>query len=384
MSSKGLRSTDERGEQASSGGPEDLVVPALAALVLRQARRALFEDRMVAGVDKSPGAPVGLEAEDRRAMALVSRVCISRGASDLGAEIHELLYHCTLPLGRWLPLPTIDKRGLSETVLIGGDDGAPTAEAAELASGFSTVTAGVEELLFATFRDALDKQPKTDAYKYYSSIREFVVRNPLATTEKIKSFALDNDLPSALWMLVQQSFYEPIPLGWADRGQLALCAHCGNAMRPVSGAHRCRTNACSAAYPAESSESVTLEGRLRVRRGVHQYWVEPGVDEIRLFDELHSRGAKPDLYPYMDRVDIAVGDTGMDLKSYASPELLGDKIRRNKGGLNHYRHKWLVIPDWLVARTPGYLDRLRHALEEAAGSIRCLSTSEVLKAVGHA
>ena len=86
----------------------------------------------------------------------------------------------------------------------------------------------------------------------------------------------------------------------------------------------------------------------------------------------------------MDRVDIAVGDTGIDLKSYASPELLGDKVRRNKGGLSHYRHKWLVIPDWLVARTPGYLDRLRHALEDAASSIRCLSASEALKEAGHA
>ncbi len=379
-----MRTKEKLGEQTSPVGPEDLVVPALAALVLRQARRSLFEDRMVAGVDKSPGGPVGLESEDRRAMALVSRVCLSRGASDLGAEIHELLYHCTIPLGRWLPLSSIEKRGLSETVLISGEDGAPTAEAAELAAGFSSVTAGIEELLFATFRDALDKQPKTDAYKYYSSIREFVVRHPVTTAEAIKSFALEGDLPSALWMLVQQSFYEPVPLGWSDRGHLALCAHCGNAMRQVSHALCCRTNACSVALSAKAHELVAVNGQLRVRRGVHQYWVEPGVDEIRLFDGLRSRGAPAELYPYMDRVDIAVGDTGIDLKSYASPELLGDKIRRNKGGLSHYKHKWLVIPDWLVARTPGYLERLRHALEDAASSIRCLSASEALKEAGHA
>lgn len=384
MASKRLRTNKERREQTSPVEPEELVVPALAALVLRQARRSLFEDRMVAGVDKAPGGPVGLEPEDRRAMALVSRVCISRGATDLGAEIHELLYHCTMPLGRWLPLPSIEKRGLSETVLISGEDGAPTAEAAELAAGFSSVTAGIEELLFATFRDLLDKQPKADAYTYYSSIREFVVRNPVATADTIKSFALEGDLPSALWMLVQQSFYEPVPLGWSDRGQLTICAHCGNAMRSVSHALRCRTNACSVALSAKSEESVPLDGQLRVRRGVHQYWVEPGVDEIRLFDGLRSRGAPAHLYPYMDRVDIAVGDTGMDLKSYASPELLGDKIRRNKGGLSHYKHKWLVIPDWLVSRTPGYLDRLRHALEDAASSVRCLSASEALKEVSHA
>jgi hypothetical protein len=60
-------------------------------------------------------------------------------------------------------------------------------------------------------------------------------------------------------------------------------------------------------------------------------------------------------------VDLAVGGIGVDLKMYASPETLGRRFQKSIGGLSHYAHKLVVIPDWLVAETPSYLDRLRSA-----------------------
>ena len=373
------------GLQESSGSrPKHarLVVPALAALVMRQARTSLIEGRMIAGVDKRYASPIGLSAEDRRAMALVSRACLASGNRDYGGEIHDLLAMCTLPLGQWLLVKEVTDAGLAETRLISQDNGAPTSEAAELAAGFSTVAAGVEELLFATFREALEKQPKAAAYEYYASIREFVVRHSLASSDQIKGFGME--LPSKLWMLLQQHFYEPVPFGWSNEGKVSICSSCGNAMRKSPGGLVCRTAACAASRAATVGGTRPIDELLRVTRGIQQYWVEPGLDELRLYDALVRKGVAADLYPLMDRVDIAVGDIGIDLKAYASPELLGEKIRRNKGGLAFYEKKWLVIPDWRVDGTPQYLDRLRHALEEASKVIRSLSLTEALRELADA
>ena len=93
-------------------------------------------------------------------MALVSRLCLSHGLPDNGAEIHQLLSLCCQPMKDWLPEAALDAAGWGDIVLINGEDGSPTIEAEELASGFSTVTAGMEEMLFQKLVDLLDKQPR--------------------------------------------------------------------------------------------------------------------------------------------------------------------------------------------------------------------------------
>jgi hypothetical protein len=45
------------------------------------------------------------------------------------------------------------------------------------------------------------------------------------------------------------------------------------------------------------------------------------------------------------------------------------------GGLVHYKHKWLVIPDRLIQRIPAYLERLRSAL--GSSPVRVLAASAV-------
>lgn len=356
-----------------------LIVPALASLVMRQARISLIEGRMIAGIDKKYGSPIGLTVEDRRAMALVSRACISRGLPDYGSEIHNLLTMCARPLGDWLPLQVVTDGGLSLTRLVSGEYGSPTPEAEELAKDFSTLTAGIEEQLFTIFRETLDKHPKSSAAQYYTAIREFVIRHPLADGEEIKAFG--SELPSTLWMLLQQQFYEPVPFGWTSNGSVTVCAHCGNAMRQVTTGMVCRTAACAQSSKALAKGTRSVGELLRVSRGIQQYWVEPGIDEIRFYDALASHHIVAELYPSLDRVDIAVGNIGVDLKSYTSPELLGRKINRGLGGLAFYEKKWLVVPDWLVGCTPHYLERLRSALEDTSKVVRCLSVSAALKEI---
>ncbi|MHB8254299.1 MAG: restriction endonuclease-related protein [Acidiferrobacter sp.] len=368
-------------EPAESGtSPDDvfsLLLPALSALVMRQARIAVIEGRMIAGVDKKYGSPIGLAVEDRRAMALVSRACLSLNLPDYGSEIHNLLAMCVKPLGEWLPVTVVSDAGLSLTRLISDEYGAPTPEAEELAKGFFSLTAGIEEQLFAKFREALEKHPKASATDYYTAIREFVIRHPLADGGEIKTFG--GELPSTLWMFLQQHFYEPVPFGWTTAGEVSVCGHCGNAMRQTLTGPSCRTVTCAVLNAALVKGTRPVAELLRVSRGIQQYWVEPGIDEIRFYDALVSHYIVAELYPHLDRVDIAVDNIGIDLKSYSSPELLGRKIGRDKGGLAFYEKKWLVVPDWLIACAPHYLDRLRSALDDAAKGVRCLAVSAALR-----
>ena len=83
-----------------------LVAPALAALVVRTAAQLHNEGMgvVVSGVTRRPGTRVGLSAEDRRTIALVSRARLTLGLPDTTAEIHNLLVLCTQPFGDWLPL----------------------------------------------------------------------------------------------------------------------------------------------------------------------------------------------------------------------------------------------------------------------------------------
>jgi hypothetical protein len=335
------------------------LVPALAALVMRQARLSLVEGKMIAGNTRTQGVPVGLLPEDRKAMALVSRACLAHGQPDRGAEIHTLLWQCTRPLGEWLPVREVIDQGYAETFFIHGEDGTPTAEAEEVASGFGGLTASIEEQLFTKFIEVLGRFPERRACQDYTKVREFVVRHPVVATDVLRKF--DVDVSSQIWMLLQQQFYEPVPEAWCVGEAVPLCAHCGNAMKQGKAGLVCRTQACAASRPATIGLQAKAADLMRVTRGIRQYWIEPGLDEIRLYDALVEMGLTAELYPHRDRVDIAVGEIGIDLKAYTSPEILGRRFQRSLGGLAHYPRKWVVVPDWLLSATPSYLDRLKTA-----------------------
>ena len=139
----------------------------------------------------------------------------------------------------------------------------------------------------------------------------------------------------------------------------------------------CRTQACRAAHEARVGGYKAPGLLTRVSRGVRQYWVEPGRDEIEMCDALRAMGHPVELYPFRDRVDLSVGDIGVDLKMYASPETLGRRFQRGIGGLAHYRLKLVVIPDWIVAGAPSYLDRLRSAAQRP--ELRYMTVTEAIR-----
>lgn len=364
--------------------PLTLLPKSLAALVVRQARQVFMGGgaSMISGVDRLFSGMSGLVDEDRRAMALVSRARLSLGLNDVGAEIHELLAHCTRPLGEWLPLRVVAEEGLSKVCLIDPDERAPTLEAEELAAGFSGMTSLLEEQVFAAFQDALSRQPQRLADQYYSVVRTFVVRNPVVTRTQLLKLA--SALPTSVLTCMEQ-FYEALPRSRAHGGTVYLCNHCSNLMQALAGGLRCTTQACAAMHGANPGKAVPVDDLLRLTRSLRKYWLEPGIDEMRLADALGAAGHKVRLYPKRDLVDLDLGEdgsVGIDLKAYSSPELLGERLCRRPGGLRQYKTQILVIPDWMAEREENYIDRVSACLDRSP--ILVLTLSAAIKELGHA
>lgn len=362
-----------------------LLPASLAALTTRQARQVFMGGgaSMISGVDRLWTGVSGLSDEDRRVMALVSRARLSLGLSDIGAEIHELLAYCTKPLGDWLPIPAVKEAGLSSVYLIDPEDRMPTLEAEELAAGFSGATGLLEEQVFAAFQDSLSKHSSKDADEYYSQVRTFVVRNPVVNRKQLLRFV--TTLPAAVWVCVEQQFYEPLPSSLLTGETATLCAHCSNVMAKHAGALRCTTAACCAEHGPSPGRTQPASELMRLNRSLRKYWFEPGIDELRLADRLEANGHKVRMYPNRDAVDLDLGDgspVGIDLKAYSSPELLGERLRRRPGGLRSYKKPLLVIPDWLARRVPNYIDRVSACLE--GSPIRALTLSDAVAELGHA
>lgn len=360
----------------------ELVAPALAALVVRTAVQ-LHDEGMgvvVSGVDRRPGSRVGLTAEDRGTMALVSRARLSLGLSDTTSEIHNLLALCKMPLGEWLPLPEVLEEGLGPVRLIDPEQLMPSLEAESLAEDVAGLSSLVEEQIFGDFREALAKLPPSQADTVYTAVREFVVRHPVVRLKELES--LLEDVPSAVANRIRMGFYEPLAARLDGSEGMALCTRCGNlAKAHVGGGWLCTTAACvqHGGTTPRFEEAAGAE-HFRLNRSLRQYWLEPGLDEISLHDALKADGLQPRLYPNRDRVDIDLGaqsGIGIDLKAYTSPELLGRRMKKRPGGLAYYAHRWLVVPDWLANGTPGYMERLRGAL--ASSPIQAMTASQALE-----
>jgi hypothetical protein len=372
-------------EWTRASDPMTLLAVSLAALVTRQARQVFMGGgaSMVSGVDRLWAGVSGLGDEDRRAMSLVSRARLSLGLSDVGAEIHELLAQCSKPFGKWLPIPAIKDAGLSSVCLIDPEDRMPTLEAEELASGFSGLTGSLEEQVFAAFQDSLSKQSQKDADEYYTQVRTFVVRNPVVTRKHLLKFL--GTLPSAIWVCVDQQFYEPLPSGLVVGEMATLCGHCSNVMARAAGALRCTTAACYAEHGPTPGRTLPAAELFRLNKSLRKYWFEPGVDEVRLAERLEALGHTVRMYPNRDTVDLDLGEgsaNGFDLKAYGSPELLGERLRRRPGGLRNYRKPLLVVPDWLARRVPNYIERVSACLEGSL--IRALTLTDAVEEIGHA
>lgn len=96
------------------------------------------------------------------------------------------------------------------------------------------------------------------------------------------------------------------------------------------------------------------------------FWIAPGFHEVALYDALEGR--ERSLYPARDAADISLEDVsvGIDVKTYASPYLLGQHLQHaGLGRLARYARRIIAYPDVFEQRRPAY----RRILMDSAGPI---------------
>jgi REase associating with pPIWI_RE len=198
-----------------------------------------------------------------------------------------------------------------------------------------------------------------DADAAYTTIREFIGRHPLATTTELNGLYTQSGLNNAAIVFVQR-LYTPVHADVATQGQVHRCHFCN---APVGRDGRCMLQGCRYDHPyTKLTEPIPLEKARVAPPEVLKYWVDPAREELWLYDALRKVGIAVDLYPHIDRCDVAIGEeVGVDVKDYRDPVRLAWKLNQGIGGLLHYPRSILAVAD-RRAWNGDYIERLRGQL----------------------
>jgi hypothetical protein len=305
-------------------------------------------------------------ASTRRALTLLSGICLSEGVGeDLGASIHVAMDRACLPMGEWGIPGFTGNFKYADVVLVDRDLGVPTEDCREMARQGGSELSVLEEIQHDSLRTAVSGYPARLRNAAYSSLREFVVRNPAVPYPDILAFIMEGGHAAAAKALAD--FYRPLPQAALFGASARRCGHCGSLLWPDRDlasypAGRCRIRQCRLAHPKpDVGETIDDPAEWRLATSeVLAYWVGPGLDEIRIHDSLAAAGRKVVLYPQADAADVGVDglEIGIDAKAYASPVVLGAHLTRSIGRLEMFRRKYLVVPDDKLRTNPRYLEQL--------------------------
>lgn len=323
----------------------------------------------------------------RRALALVSGICLSEGREDLGASVHVAMARACLPFSEWgldafrAPFPFAD------VALIDVELAMPTADCRELAASSGGEVDAQEDIHHEALRAALMTFPARRRDDVYSLIREFVVRNPAVAYAERERFVLDNGLTAAARAIA--SYWRPVPASALFDGVARRCGHCGSLLWPDRDRAawpdgRCRIRQCRLAHPhtVAGQEIATPAEWQLATSAIMAYWVGPGLDEIRIHDALRAAGRDAVLYPLGDAADVGVDGqaVGIDVKAYASPLVLGARLTRTIGRLGQFTRRILAVPDNKLDRNPGYLRQLAAAYRGGT-PLEFMTASQAIRAL---
>ena len=327
------------------------------------------------------GAIVGIDppAALQQAMARMSRLYLEEGREDLSSGIHALLVRCTTPLLQWAPIGITKIPGADATVLIDPDHLVPTEECQDIVeeSDGSNIEDLLERRLHREMTEAISQPSRNQDYSY-RVLREFVCRHPLATHDEIRGLYSNARVPTAATKFVENSMYVHPHATLAEHGLISRCFHCHG---PFSREGHCILRGCREDHPRpRRTESVPLDRALVARPEILKFWIDPGRDELRLFDALRKAKVDADLYPHSDQCDVAIGNAvGVDVKDYRDAGYLARKLNRGLGGLAYYQQRIIAIAD-RRARRPYYINRLKDQLRpEIRDSLEVLSLRNTIR-----
>src|SRR5262249_11288375 len=156
--------------------------------------------------------------------------------------------------------------------------------------------------------------PSKERNKAYTAIREFIVRNPAVSEERLHSFVVEGGHAAAARTIM--SFYRPIPQTALFGTMARRCAHCGSLLWPDRewgfSDGRCRIRQCRLAHPIPVAKDEVPSTLWRVcTNALLAFWVGPGLDEIYIYDALKAVGRNVTLYPQADAADVGVDNLGV-------------------------------------------------------------------------
>jgi len=324
-------------------------------------------------------------------MTLLGRLYLEEGQQDAGASVHQVLDLCRRPCHGWgLNILKAQNFRYRDTLLIEPDLFLPTAECEDLArrSGGLGLEHLQEERLHLALREAIATLPGA-RHRAYTEIRLYLGEHSLTTRRHLHAFCDEADLNLALTDLLSTRFYRPVPDAWLFEGAAVSCAHCGTLLRPQPDRRRypegkCPLRACHAVHPAASGTRVPAAEALVCLPALLNYWVNPAIDELKIFYEAQRQQVPAELYPRGDAVDIELwGAIGIDVKAYLNPVTLA--LRLNESGLDRLLEyppagRVLAIPD--VLASDAYLADLRGMLDPVRlPDVRVLTVGQVLQAL---
>jgi pPIWI_RE three-gene island domain Y/REase associating with pPIWI_RE len=324
-------------------------------------------------------------------MTLLGRLYLEEHQQDKGASVHEVLDRCRRPCRDWgLGVLETSSFPYRDTILIEPDLFLPTTECEDLArrSGGLGLEQQLEERLHAALREAIATLPGGH-HRAYTAIRQYLGEHSLTTRRQLQVFCDEADLNMALTDLLSTRFYRPVPEAWLFGGEAVSCAHCGTLLRPQSDRRRypdgkCPLRACHAVHSPAVGWRVPATDALVCTPALLNFWVNPAIDELKIFHEARQRLVPAELYPRGDAVDIELwGTTGVDVKAYLNPVTLA--LRLNEGGLDRLLEyppagRVLAVPDALAS--DGYLAALRGMLDPARlPGVRVLRVGQLIQAL---
>jgi hypothetical protein len=316
------------------------------------------------------GEPVrqdaSLPASARRALTLLSALSLEAKTEDYGTSIHVIMDRACEPFHNWgLPQFAPPFR-YADVGLVDRDLGVPTEDCREMARGAVTEASALEDIHHDRLRNIVQGYPARERNSAYAAIREFVVRNPAVSEERLHAFVVEGGHAPAARTIM--SFYRPIPQT-ALFGRVARrCDHCGSLLWPdrqvgfTDG--RCRIRQCRLAHPIPVVRDEIPPALWRVAANVLlAFWVGPGLDEIRIYDALRAAKRNVTLYPQADAADVGVDGfaVGIDVKTYASPIVLATRMTRSVGRLDLFDRRIVAFPDDKLRLNRRYGEQLRNA-----------------------
>ena len=208
---------------------------------------------------------------------------------------------------------------------------------------------------------------RRDGQAIYVGFRRAVIENPVLTSWT--TTILTDPLLASVERLdeIVYAFYQKVPEAMVVADGLPICSVSGTILRrDGTGFHtECRNpEAVRRARAGDCKRLKWHPGMMHLHRPFRLYWCLPGQTELELAERLQGAGWAVDLWPDLDRVDIAATSSdgcrriAADVKEYLSPENLASRFE----GFKEYAadHEcFLVVPDYMPELSKRYEDRFQ-------------------------